>query len=279
MSARHGRLSDAEVGIIKGFFAHYPGQFSNQDILSKFSVPARTINAGRISEIKTGYPRYRGIPAAAREEVAKFISGETKLHELAGELPALKGPPAFIFGGMVAYDAATLEVSTAEGPSLDYKVGYEPDSIPVYLKALASMANAGHREGCIVFGVSDAPPRIVGEPSPSSVSSQSGKWRDLTLEHFEPFFGVRFDTADVGGEAGQQTVVMARLADDVPPPPIICRKGVPVPEKGKNIAEKGGNKVILREGAVYYRYGDSTREIRYAEMRRMLDRLTGESGQ
>ena len=85
----------------------------------------RTINPGRISEIKNGHPRYANIPPASKAEVDKFLSGKTKLHELAGELFSMKGTPQVVFGE-IEYDPDTRDVSTPESASLDYKVGYEP---------------------------------------------------------------------------------------------------------------------------------------------------------
>ena len=83
MSADYHRpLSDSEVGIIKGMFQHYPGCFTSQDILNRFSRPERTINAGRISEIKNGHT-HANVPPAPKEEVDKFLSKEGKPHKLA----------------------------------------------------------------------------------------------------------------------------------------------------------------------------------------------------
>ena len=259
MSApKRKQLSDAEVGVIKGLFAHYPGRFTNQDILSKFSTPMRTVNGGRISEIKNGNAR-KDIPMASKEVVDQFLEGKIKLHELAGELFTLTGALQTVFDA-VEYDSTALKVNTPESVRLDYKEFLEDDSIPVYLKILAGMANAGQNTGSVIFGISDTPPKIVGVPPDLFTTSLKNKWRDLTREHFEPFFGVHFRTELVGDAAEPKTIVMAQLTD-VPPPPIICRR------------QKGGDKEILREGAIYYRYGDSTQEIRHCELRALIDRL------
>ena len=277
MNTRGNQLSDLEVGVIRGLFAHYPGRFTNQEILSKFSVPVRTINGGRVSEIKRGHPRYAGIPPASQEEVDRFLRGEVKLHELAGELFPMKGARQVIFGA-VEYDSVTLEVGTPESALLEYKVAYEAASLPVYLKIMAGMANAGQKSGSIVFGVSDSPLalKIVGV-SPESPGLRpplpAKKWREATLRHFEPFFGVRLEEGTVGDDKfGRLTVVRAQLTD-APSPPIICRESVNAPA-----AKKGASREILKEGAVYYRYGDSTREIRHAELRVLIDRLTKSGG-
>ena len=260
MSApKRKQLSDAEVGVIKGLFAHYPKRFTNQSILSKFSVPERTVNAGRISEIKKGYARYKHIPVAPKEVVDQFLERKIKLHELAGELYTLTGALQTVFDA-VEYDSTTLNVSTPESVRLDYKEFHEDDSIPVYLKILAGMANASQNTGSVIFGISDDPLKIVGVPPDLFTPTLKNKWRDLTLEHFEPFFGVRLRAAPVGDATEPKTIVMAQLTD-VPPIPILCRR------------RKVVGKEILREAAIYYRYGDSTQEIRYWELRALIDRL------
>lgn len=258
------KLSDAEASVIKGLFTHYGEQFTNQEILSKFSVPARTVNAGRISEIKNGHERYESIPTATKDKVDKFLSGEIKLHHLAGKLFPMQGTPQFVFD-MIEYDPVTLEVNTPEGSHLDYKEIYDQASLPVYLKILAGMVNAGQKTGSVVFGVSDAPPKIVGV-SDLVIPSQIEKWRDVALSHFEPFLDVRLEKAFIGGDKDKQVIVAKAQFDNAPPPPIICRNNW-------SAKEKGVDKPIIKEGAVYYRYGDSTRDIRYADLRVLIDRL------
>ena len=262
MKANRSQLSDLEVGIIKGLFTHYPKRFTNQAILSKFSVPVRTVNSGRISEIKNRH-KHADILPASKDEVDKFLSGETKLHELARELFPMREALQIAFGG-IEYAPVTREVSTPESTSLDYKERYESASLHAYLKILASMVNAGQETGSIVFGIADKPPKIVGVQSDSVFLME--KWRQAALNHFAPFFGVYFQTEHIGNDENEQvTIVKAQLASP-PPPPIIC-------EKSASASENGSNKSILREGAIYYRYADSTREIRYAELRILIDRL------
>lgn len=79
-----GGLDDYEVSLIKGMMAHeiLP---TDQDILAFFSRPGRTINNGRLSEIRqalksdtdTGKPaidRFRPQPIASLEEVEAFLA-------------------------------------------------------------------------------------------------------------------------------------------------------------------------------------------------------------
>ena len=83
----------------------------------------RTINPGRIRRLKMDIA-IREHPPRIQSEVDKFLSGKTKLHDLAGELFSMKGTPQVAFGE-IKYDPHTREVSTPESASLDYKVGYD----------------------------------------------------------------------------------------------------------------------------------------------------------
>lgn len=93
-----GGLEDWEVSLIKGMMTHtkemkaylkevktYKDSWTDQDILAHFSRPERTINNGRLSEIRqalesktdTGNPaidRFRPQPIASWEEVRAFLA-------------------------------------------------------------------------------------------------------------------------------------------------------------------------------------------------------------
>ena len=68
---RRNRLERWEIGIVKAMVA--TGQYQDQDILSYFTRPIRTVNHARISEIRSG-ARYATVPAASAEELAQFLA-------------------------------------------------------------------------------------------------------------------------------------------------------------------------------------------------------------
>lgn len=70
------RLEDWEVSLIKGMLRLRRRGFTSQDMVSYFSTPQRSINGGRISEIKNKTnPAYNGIPEARLSVVREFMDG------------------------------------------------------------------------------------------------------------------------------------------------------------------------------------------------------------
>ena len=260
MSKHTDQLSSKEIAMIKGLLDGK--KHTSQAILNMFSVPARTVNSGRISEIKTG-KRGRDVASASKKDVDRFLQGEIKLHDLAGRLfPLDREEEVF----SVKYNAGTLYVSTLENESLEYKEKFERESIPVYLKILAGMLNAGFESGGIIFGISDSPRKIVGVKDDLSKEFLN-PWHEMIRAHFEPCFSLREETASMPGN-GRRLLRVFLSHESALTPPVICRKG-------KNVQKSRQEKQdeALKESAIYYRYGPSTRKIGYPELRCLIDRL------
>lgn len=68
---RGNRLQRWETSIVKAMIA--TGRYQDQDILSYFTRPMRTVNHARIAEIRSG-ARSVGVPAASEEELAQFLA-------------------------------------------------------------------------------------------------------------------------------------------------------------------------------------------------------------
>ena len=261
MSKHTDQLSSKEIAMIKGLLDGK--KHTNQAILNMFSVPARTVNGGRISEIKTG-KRGRDVASASKKEVDRFLQGEIKLHDLAGQLFSLDRE-AKVFS-VVKYSVKTLYVSTLESASLEYKEKFERESIPVYLKILAGMLNAGFESGGIIFGISDSPRKIVGVKDDLSKEFLN-PWHEMIRDHFAPFFFLQEEIALMPGN-GRRLLGVFLCHENALTPPIICRKA-------KNVQKLKREKPIeaLEESAIYYRYGPSTRKIGYPELRCLIDRM------
>jgi hypothetical protein len=67
----NNRLERWEVAIIKAMMAATPRK-TDQDILAYFTRPTRSINHGRIKDIRDG-KTHTGVPAASAEELAAFL--------------------------------------------------------------------------------------------------------------------------------------------------------------------------------------------------------------
>lgn len=255
-------LSPKEVSVIKGIMKHYPKQ-TNQKILSWFSVSGRLINGGRISEIRTGHPRYARIGPCKKTDADKFIGGQLPIGQLMdpyllpgmdADAPARKEK---IFGFLeVEVGASMLRALTQESAFVEFKGTYEANSVGVYIKTLSAMLNSGHHGG-ICFGVTDG-----GIITGISKQMREEPFHRGVKAYFEPFYEVQIEEERVASKKVTcvKTVSSPRL-------PIICRKT----KSGRPDARRE-EKTILEEGAIYYRYGSSTEKIRYAELRNLLDK-------
>ena len=72
-----GQLEDWEVALIKGMFRVSKSRpaLHDQEILSYFTRPGRSINPARVAEIQQNHPRYDAIPEAAYSQVLAFMRG------------------------------------------------------------------------------------------------------------------------------------------------------------------------------------------------------------
>lgn len=86
---RGNRLERWEIAIVKAMLAR--GGYNDQDILSYFTRPTRTINHARIQEIRTEY-RHRSVSRASDDELDEFLTSwpildpETGLNAAGDEL-------------------------------------------------------------------------------------------------------------------------------------------------------------------------------------------------
>jgi len=87
-------LEGWEVSLIKGMMHHEVFE-TDQEILAHFSYPGRTVNNGRLSEIRkaltskqdTGIPaidRFRPQPVASREEIDAFLAAPPRIDPRTG---------------------------------------------------------------------------------------------------------------------------------------------------------------------------------------------------
>lgn len=260
------KLHPKEVSMIKGIFKHYPST-ENQEILSWFSVPGRLINSGRISEIKNDYPHYAGVSPCTKARVDEFMSGKLPLAQLHDQfvLPGMGAQEGLarkekVFGDLdVEVGASVLRVMTQESSFVEFKQNYEAKKVPSYLKTLSAMLNAG-RLGRIFFGVEDESGEIVGVSASTIRNISADRFHRTLNSYFDPFYEVAVEVARVGS---RRLVCVRTVAS--PLLPVICRKN-------QTVNEDGDNRILLEEGAVYYRYGSSTEKIRYAEMRSLLNK-------
>lgn len=258
------KLSPNEISVIKGIIKFYPEK-KNQDILNMFSIPNRTINAGRISEIRNGYSRFASICPASKEMVNDFLSGEIPLNQLMQNKQEIKmfadlpdGVPhrlEKVFCDSIQVNMNSLIMCVNESECLDFKVNYEPQSVHVYLKTLVGMVNA-QASGGLLFGVDDGGKILgVGKISKKSIEAVSKQMK----EYFAPFVATHIKEEVVSGKR----IVLLHIAMVSGRLPVICKKT-------RTVARHGKDETILEEGSIYCRYGSDTVKIRYSELVELL---------
>ena len=121
-----GGLEGWEVSLIKGMMHHEVFE-TDQEILAHFSYPGRTVNNGRLSEIRkaltskqdTGIPaidRFRPQPVASREEIDAFLAAPPRIDPRTGldlqkdEL-VIKAREAMLLA-VQGYNSATIRFKT-----------------------------------------------------------------------------------------------------------------------------------------------------------------------
>jgi len=153
-------------------------------------------------------------------------------------------------------DTKTLRVKNKECSNREFKLQFENDKLWKYAKTMAAFAN---RDGGIIFfGIKDNPRELVGiegaQPSDLTISN-------FINAYFEPEISFELDS-----EEYEEKTLMYLLVHESPNKPIICKK-----QKLSKSNKNNQDKVLLREGAIYYRYSSASEEIRHPELKEIID--------
>lgn len=142
-------------------------------------------------------------------------------------------------------------IKKRESFDLEFKQNFQlGDNIVKYIKTLVGMAN--NKGGQIIFGIKDSPHEPIGmtnnrfrEVDPKNIDS-------AIREYFSQELIWKMNILEFNGkEFG--TIIIEECFDK----PVICKKS---------------NRDLLREGAIYYRYRGETKEIEYAELKKILEK-------
>lgn len=154
-------------------------------------------------------------------------------------------------------DENTLRVKNRESEHREFKASFDSNNLWKYAKTIAAFANSGG--GVLFFGIKDSPRELLGV---SGHQPDELVFANFLKEYFEPELSFTLDAKKYNGKE-----LLYVLAEPSPTKPIICKK-----KKVQKFKEKGKrDKELLREGAIYYRYSSSSDEIKYPELRAILD--------
>ncbi len=157
----------------------------------------------------------------------------------------------------LSIDDKTFRVANRESERREFKNLFDKESLWKYAKTIVSFAN---RDGGIIFfGIKDKPRELIGivGDKPDELV-----FANFLKEYFEPEISFDLDTKKYYGKT-----ILYILIPPSSSKPIICKK-----KKIQQFKERGKqDKELLREGAIYYRYSSASEEIKYPELKKILD--------
>lgn len=242
-----------EAALIKTMLAE--GKLTNDQIAFHFARLDRTVNPGRISEIKLGHCHADVEPATPAQVTAYLRAfgkpGVDPRREFFNENPL---HPENLKALFRLKDGTEDILHVAETDRVECKesLHMRGEGRAKFARTVAGFSNA--RGGFLLFGVKDDDMQIVGiDPA------QIKKFDGATLDRFlsDAFAPVPiWEPAEyvIGGKT-----IFIIYVREAPRKPVICTK---------NIEQS------LKEAEIYYRYPSETRRIKYAELVGLLDERT-----
>lgn len=241
-------LEEWEVSIIK---AMQGNGYSQQDILSYFTRPGRSINIARLYEIKDG-ESFSQISPASDEKLKEFVQNPEDYVEFldARSLENVSGDPFSRkrLGIIFPKNLEKLILPSDETDIIEYKSAFNWSSPEDYGKILSSFSN--NKGGYLVFGVSPEG-EFVGLKNSKFQEVDSAKISKFLNTHFVPQIMWKRKLFSKGKK--KFGIIYASSASRKP---IICCK------------DKG---VTLKDGEIYFRYVGSSEKVRHAELAAIIE--------
>lgn len=146
-----------------------------------------------------------------------------------------------------------------ESSTLEFKESFSTQALWKYAKTMAAFANKDG--GYIIFGVKDKPRKVIGLNNDTFDVFDDEKLVRKLNEFFAP--EIRYERRIVlYGDVNIGVLYVYPSKNK----PIICKENF-----------HNGEKIALREGAIYYRYNGQTSEIKYSDLVVLLEnKLTTE---
>ncbi len=136
-----------------------------------------------------------------------------------------------------------------ETSKYEFKLSFNLSQLDVYSKTMVAFSN--NCGGYIIFGISDAPRKLVGIDKNKFENVEQEKITTYLLDHFSP---------EINWEIGGVTILGLYVGyiytHESTEKPIICKLSA-------------GNEI--KNGDIYYRYRAQKRRIEYGEIRKIID--------
>ena len=250
---RAGSLTDYEVSIIRNLLTR--GKYKNQDILGVINVVRRLegrsdTNGGRISDVKTGKQRYKGIKAAPDQDTDAFIA---RAKNPAG-FDRMDTDPlrADVLATLFTKKKDSTSLNITETDQIECKESFSIHWAKDNIRAIMAFAN--NRGGYLMFGVRDKTWEITGIDRKKFEQWDRKNATQAFLHNLS--CAIDFETTLI--EYGNKTVCVVYIF----PAAATCK---PVMAINQN------NSSITSPGQIYYRYQGENNLIRPAELQNIIE--------
>lgn len=254
MAKKGVRNIDAwEAALIKAMLAE--GKLTNDQIAFHFARLDRTVNPGRISEIKLGHCHAEVEPASPAQ-VAAYLRefakpGGDPRRSFFTENPLHPENLKAMFR-LKAGTTDVLAISETDRVECKESLHIRGEARAKFAKTVAGFSNA--RGGFLLFGVRDADMTIVGI-DPEQIRAFDGATFNAFLgDAFAPVPLWETTEYAIGGK-----IIVVMYVREAPKKPVISTKNV---------------EQSIKEADIFYRYPSATQRIKYAELVALLEERT-----
>ena len=251
--AKPRNIEPWEAAIIKAMLAE--GKLTNDQIAFHFARLDRTVNPGRISEIKLGHCHAEVEPATPAQVAAylrDFGKPGTDPRRAFFEQNPLHPENLKALFRLKAGTTDVLDISETDRVECKESLHMRGESRAKFSKTIAGFSNA--HGGFLLFGVRDADLTIVGL-DPAHLKAFDGATLDRYLSDiFAPVPIWETTEYVIGGKT-----IMVLYVREAPKKPVISTKN---------------DEKAIKDAEIYYRYPSETRRIKYAELVGLLEERT-----
>lgn len=259
-------ISDLEIALIKEML--FRGM-KNKEIQFYFNSPERSVNSGRISDIKSGkYSNSNSISASGKEKLNEFLSnfaseGATiSISDTAIKIPMSETTDPLsqelLFSFFKKATDGNLIFLKGESDEFECKENFSLSSSSKWLKPIGALSN--NKGGYVVFGVKD----------PKSQSDKTEKRfiaSGLITDHFTDCDPAEFSK---------------KIKSTFSPTPRVECKTIEIhgaklgfmrveAHKSKPVIAEKGDGSDIKEGDILFRYPGQSTRIKYSDLRSILD--------
>jgi hypothetical protein len=145
------------------------------------------------------------------------------------------------------------KIISRESSTLEFKENFNKNSLAKYAKTMAAFANRDG--GYLIFGVKDKPRTVVGMRDNIFDEYDDEKFVEKLNEYFSP--EIKFERTTIKYFNLNVGIIYVHKSISKP---VVCTKSI----------QSNGN-FVIREGAIYYRYSAKSPEIKYPDLKIMLE--------